>query len=166
LGGGGIASPCRPEDPNLAKMLLDRLRIKSVGDLFPEVPDKSGIIKPNPEKVEALKTAIRLLQKNTSLMQMRTLQRKHYLLRTAAVPGVYSDIYCNELTEFEKQLKSVKYWNQEDITKKKVKRIVKKPVRPVGKSPIVLYPEEAGEHGAWTRMSETESKASDAPATK
>lgn len=65
----------------------------SVDDLFPEFPNKEGLIRPDPTKVEALKQAIRLLKKRIGTKEERELKKVHHLLRTNR-PGVYSDIYC------------------------------------------------------------------------
>ncbi|XP_035715341.1 uncharacterized protein LOC118438743 [Folsomia candida] len=92
-------------------LLLEKPRTgDSVDDLFPDLPSKDGLVKPDPVKVESLKHAIRLLRQRIQTREVSELQKLHYLLRTTVQPGVHSDIYCNELTEFEKQLKSVKYW--------------------------------------------------------
>jgi len=44
--------------------------------------------------VERLKGAIRTLRQQIHMEEMKDLERMHYLLRTQAIPGVYSDIYC------------------------------------------------------------------------
>jgi len=103
------------------------LRVKdSLDDLFPEFPEEEGLVKPDSEKVEALKTAIRLLREKIKTENHRRLSKHHYLLRTTSVPGVYSDIYSNDLTDIEKELKAVKFLNSEETKSKVVQRKIGK----------------------------------------
>lgn len=82
----------------------------SLEDMFPDLPDIEGVIRPNKEKAERLKEAIRKLRENIEMSEQKTLTKQHYLLRTYQQPGVLSDIGSHSLTAMEQRLKSLKFW--------------------------------------------------------
>jgi hypothetical protein len=67
----------------------------SVQTMFPRIPDREGLVlvRPDTDKVELLQHAVYCLHAKIKEREMEKFYKIHFLLRTAVVPGVYSDIY-------------------------------------------------------------------------
>ena len=61
--------------------------------MVPDLPDSDDYVRPDAAKVEVLREAIRLLRDALQRYEVNKLAKVHYLMRTAVIPGVYSDIY-------------------------------------------------------------------------
>lgn len=67
----------------------------------PPVPvdDEGDRVRTNPEKLQELKESIRLLRERIKSWETQKLYGLHHLMRTKAVPGVYSDPFSGQVQE-------------------------------------------------------------------